>query len=154
MTGTRKTAGQGFTFLEVLVAALLLTIVSTAAFASWSLSGRVSMAKRVTEMCAFVGTSEIERLKAETYNALPDSTVYSWYDQQGGYINVAQTSTAPTNAAYAAKTIISTVAPLPATVTTRDLLQLQVTVSTASNVSNTSASVKWTCQTLITFDGI
>lgn len=78
----------GFTYLELLMAALILAVATVGALATWSYSSRAPANKRVTEMGVYVATQEIERLKARRYLGIedtdPGSPLVTYYDRYGG----------------------------------------------------------------------
>lgn len=78
---------SGFSYLELLIAALVLAIATVGALATWSYSSRAPANKRVTEMGVYVAVQEIERLKARRYMGLEDtpagSPLVTYYDRYG-----------------------------------------------------------------------
>ncbi len=76
---------RGFTYLELLAAALILAVASAGALATWHISSRAPANKRVTEMGVYIATQQIERLKARRYLGLPDGSANppAYYDRYG-----------------------------------------------------------------------
>jgi hypothetical protein len=65
-----------------MAAVLVVSVVAIAAIATWGFSSQVVANKRVTEMANYLGTREIERIKAKTYAYAPASST-TYYDKTG-----------------------------------------------------------------------
>lgn len=134
---------RAMTYVEVLVAALLLGIAAAAAVATWNLSSRIPQSKRLTERAVFIATSEIERLKSIKYTYLANGTTTLWYDKYGVWLGSGAST-----GAYRVIDTVSVVVPTTPTGTTRDLLQVRV------QVQNTAGTVTYEdARTLLTFGG-
>src|SRR5579872_7345104 len=135
------------TYIEVLVAVLLLSVAIGGVLASWQVAVRAPADKRVTEMGVYCAVSDIERLKAIKYSALVDTGGTSnvvWYDKSGTYLGSAQGATG----FYKVKETISTIVPTTSTGTTRDLREIYVEVWNADETIRFEAA-----RTMITFGG-
>ena len=74
----RRRQASGMTYVEVLVAVLLVSVAAASAFATWVLSSKAPANKRNIEMGVYIATTEIERMKALKYNGLTDNgTIYT-----------------------------------------------------------------------------
>lgn len=134
---------RGLTYMEVLIALLLVSMAAAAAIATWRISLKAVEDKRVTEMGVYIASSEIERQKAIKYTYLTLSTKTYYYDRWGNWLGVGAAS-----GAYKAVDTISVVAPNPATGSDRDLLELRVVVSTGSGAVQLEDT-----RTMMTFGG-
>jgi prepilin-type N-terminal cleavage/methylation domain-containing protein len=76
---------RGMSMIETLAAVLIVGIAAAAAVATWGLALRVVANKRVTEMTNYLGTREIERLKAKKFSFLSVSNtpLVTYYDKTG-----------------------------------------------------------------------
>ena len=119
---------SGFSYLELLIAALVLAIATVGALATWSYSSRAPANKRVTEMGVYVATQEIERLKARRYMGLEDtpagSPLVTYYDRYGA----PSASGTPQPQGYKVKAFITPAVDRDATPNTEDLREIRVEV--------------------------
>ncbi len=113
-----------FTLVELLSAVLLVSAVGAAAIATWGFSSRVIANKRVTEMATYLGTREIERLKAKTYSdlATTTSTTVTYYDKTGASQVSASTM------GYMVESTVTVAVSRGGTPGTADLHEIQVQV--------------------------
>lgn len=146
---------RGVTFLELLAAVLILSIVAAGAVKTWSLSSRVPATLRRTEMSSKIAVREIETVKAKKYANVATGTVtypssgYNWYDTSGTFVGSPDTgvNTAPSTAVYRAITTVQAAPGTTSTNTTKDLLEVKTVVST------TTGTTLETQRTLMTFGG-
>jgi len=90
----RGASARGMSYVEVLMATIVLAIVAAGAVASWSLSSQVAATKRAVEIGNTIAVEEIERLKAIRYPYLAVSPVVGgqpvptvrWYDKYGNWL--------------------------------------------------------------------
>lgn len=143
----RSRARAAFTLIEVLAAALLLSIAAAAAVKTWSIASRAPYNKRVTEMGIYIGTQELERLKARRYDTLVrGSSGVDWYDENGAWLgNSAVTGTYKANWSVG----ITGGVDRDGINNSEDLLELKVIVTNAA-----ATKTYETAQTLLTFGGI
>ena len=94
MSAARRANG-GVSLIETLAAVIIVGIVAAAAIATWGISSSVASNKRATEMANYLGTREIERLKAKAFANLPVSAVdgsgnpiatVTYYDKTGATV--------------------------------------------------------------------
>lgn len=147
--------------VELLVSVLLVSMAASLAAASWTISSKVTRTKRVTEMGAYLGIQEMERLKAYKYESLTStsdaSPVIDWYDKNGSYLGrdaasptayPAVIGTAATGT-YKVKAWVQALVDRNSTTDTEDLAELQV------QVWNTAGTTKYEdIRTILTFGGI
>jgi prepilin-type N-terminal cleavage/methylation domain-containing protein len=148
-------ARRGMTFLELLVAALIIAIAAAAAFASWGVAGRAAGNKRVTEMGVYLAVREIEHLKTQKYINLADTAAnspnVSYYDKNGAPVGSATTG------GYMVKSWVGVSAATngvdginrDGVSNTEDLRGIKVQVS-----DNSGTKIYDTEQTLLTFGGV
>lgn len=140
---------RGFSYLELLVAVLLLVIAAVGAFAHWSISVRAPASKRVTEMGVFVGVQELEKVKARRFLGSALTTVnaplVSYYDRYGAPVDAA----APRG--YKTKTWITALVDRDATANSEDLREVKIEVW---DNNETLSSPYETIRTLLSFGGI
>lgn len=157
----RPGARRGLTMVELLMAVLIVSMMAGLAAASWNFSSKVTRSKRVTEMGAYLGIQEMERLKAYKYESLAFTTdaspIIDWYDKDGNYLG--RDATSPTSypavigtastGTYKVKAWVRSLVDRNATADTEDLAELQV------QVWNTAATTKYEdIRTVLTFGGI
>jgi prepilin-type N-terminal cleavage/methylation domain-containing protein len=142
-----RRAWRGLTFLELLVAALIIAIAASAAFASWGVAGRAAGNKRVTEMGVYLAVREIEHLKTQKYINLADtganSPNVSYYDKNGASVGSATTG------GYMVKSWVTVIVNRDSVSNTEDLREIKVQVS-----NNGGTKIYDTEQTLLTFGGL
>jgi type II secretory pathway pseudopilin PulG len=133
---------RGMSYVELLAAVLILSVVAGGAVATWSLSSRTPANKRVTDMASIIATGEIEAVKAKKYMNLADATTTTYYTKNG------VPTTVVAERVYLATTVISTAVNRDASTNTEDLVQVQCTVT------NAAATKTYDIQrTLIAFGG-
>ncbi|HXG24395.1 MAG TPA: type II secretion system protein, partial [Chthonomonadales bacterium] len=64
---------RGITYVELLVAALLMTVAAGAVISTWNISTQAAAGKRDWEMGVYIAMTEMERLKAQKYMSLLDT---------------------------------------------------------------------------------
>ncbi|MFN3648287.1 MAG: hypothetical protein ACK47B_01800 [Armatimonadota bacterium] len=143
---------RGFSYLELLIASLLLVLAATGAMAHWRFSLQATATKRVTEMGVYVGVHALERLKTLKYTGLPETgaplaagstPVEWWYDRQGQPAGAAQAR------GYRARGWISTWIDRDGIANTEDVRLLTV------QVTDNAGTVEYErIRTLLTFGGI
>lgn len=150
---------RGVSYIELLAAVLILAVGASSAAAVWVLSVRVPASKRTTEMGSYISMRQVERVKAQKYSQLTDTgnspSTVDWYDKNGAWIsNTASSATAPTGAVYRTYTYIRASngygVNRDSTTNTEDLIDLVVTVTSASDSSKVYDQV----ETLLTFGGV
>jgi hypothetical protein len=145
---------RGVTYVDLLAACVILAIAASGVLAAVSLLARVPRNKRVTEMGVFIGSQEMERLKARTYNLLTKSntSTVDWYDKNGAWISTG--GSAPAGALYKATWTVPTTSAGSGGVDRNgatdgeDLIEIVVIVS-----DTTGANTYETARTLLTFGG-
>jgi hypothetical protein len=150
----RRRGRRGITYIDLLAASVILAIAASGVLAAVSLLARIPRNKRVTEMGVFVGSQELERLKARTYNLLTKSSASTvdWYDKYGGWISTG--STQPAGALYMATWSVPPTSPgiggldRNGAPDAEDLIEIVVVVS-----DTTGANTYETARTLLTFGG-
>jgi type II secretory pathway pseudopilin PulG len=133
----------GFTYAELLIAALLLSIVSAAAFAGWGISVRAPANKRVTEMAVFIGVQELERRKAQTYLFQTADVRVQYYDKHGAPVTAAVAK------GYKAKSWSTVAINRDRATNTEDLLEIRIEVW-----NNEETQRYENIQTLMAFGGM
>jgi len=135
---------NGVTLIELLIAALIVTIVAAGAVSSWSISSKMPATLRSTEISSRLAVREIEKVKAQRYTNVANGTTITYYDKSGA----VTTDTA--SIAYLATTTVGLAPGMPVTnpPTTKDLLEVTCTVT---NAAGTQLEVQ---RTLLTFGGI
>ena len=125
---------RAFTYIELLVASLILVIAASGVVASLRLLPAVPRNKRITEMGIYIGSQELERLKAQTYDLLSkNSNGTDWYDKSGAWIS--SNGSAPPGALYRANWSVPLTSngtggvDRDSTVNSEDLIELIVTVT-------------------------
>ncbi|MFM7323259.1 MAG: prepilin-type N-terminal cleavage/methylation domain-containing protein [Armatimonadota bacterium] len=113
----------GLTFVEVLVASMLLGMAAATAIAAWGYLSRVPQSKLLIERGILIATSEIDRRKALGYDYLVRGTTTSWYDAYGTWLGDSATT-----GAYQAVVTVTGVVPTTPTGTNNDLLEMRVQV--------------------------
>jgi hypothetical protein len=113
--GRRKSPGRrrGISYLDGLAAVLLLSLAAAGAYATWRNTLLVTQSKRRAELECYIGTSELDRIKAVRWENLPVGTqMVSYYDAYGGLVTAypaAAPSPLPANG-YKTQSTVSTVA--------------------------------------------
>ncbi len=156
---------NGFTYVELLVAAVILSMGTIAVVTLISVLSRTPANKRLTEMGSYVATEAMERLKTQTYNfvalGLANTNVATpmWYDRYGNWlqddINKPFNGIPQYRADYVVSHIVSR------TGGTQDLLEIKVVVSDVNqcgtSMSTAACMAKTThyeiMHTLVTFGG-
>jgi prepilin-type N-terminal cleavage/methylation domain-containing protein len=142
-----RRARRGLTYLELLVAALIIAIAASAAFASWGIAGRAAGNKRVTEMGVYLAVREIEHLKSQKYINLPDNAAnspnVSYYDKNGAPVGSATTG------GYKVKSWVTIIVNRDAVSNTEDLREIKVEVWDSGETKKFDTE-----QTLLTFGGV
>lgn len=134
----------GLTFVEVLVASMLLGMAAATAIASWGYLTRVPQSKRFIERGILIAATEIDRRKAFGYDYLVRGTSTSWYDAYGAWLGADATT-----GAYQAVVTVTPVVPTTPTGTNKDLLELRV------QVRDTAGAVTYhDARTLIAWGGM
>jgi prepilin-type N-terminal cleavage/methylation domain-containing protein len=99
-TARPRTARRGFSYLELLMAVVLLSMAAAGAVATWSFSTRAARSKRITETGVYVGVHAVERVKSRKYLGVDDTGAEGvvgstpleyWYDRYGQPVNAAAT---------------------------------------------------------------
>lgn len=144
---------RGVSFVELLCAVLILSIVAAGAMATWNLSSRTPVNKRVTETGSLIAVREIEKIKAQKYINAAAPANPGWYDRNGTFLAYAASN--PGTAWYKSVTTLAspvkdptTNTTLTSTSTTRDLLEVKVVVTNAAG-----SKTYETQRTLMTFGG-
>jgi prepilin-type N-terminal cleavage/methylation domain-containing protein len=117
---------QGFSFVELLAAVIILLIVAAGAVSTWSLSSRAPVNKRLTDMASMVAVREIERVKSKKYLNILNGTTTTYYTKAGAV------SGATADNFYLATTVLSTIVDRDGISNTEDVVQVQVTVQNAA----------------------
>jgi prepilin-type N-terminal cleavage/methylation domain-containing protein len=142
-------ARRGFSYLELLVAVILLVIVATGAFAHWSISVQAPASKRVAEMGVFVGIQELEKVKARRFlgSALTaaNAPTVTYYDRYGTSV------TSPATRGYKVKTWITALVDRDATGNSEDLREVKIEVW---DTDESGSAPYETIQTLMSFGGL
>jgi prepilin-type N-terminal cleavage/methylation domain-containing protein len=139
----QRSLRRGFTYVELLVAAILLGIAAAAGIAGWNLSVRAPANKRVTEMAVFIGIQELERMKAKKYLSVHESVIVQYYDKYGAPVGSAVTK------GYKARSWSSALINRDGVTNTEDMRELRVEVW-----DNTETTRYESIQTLLTFGGL
>ena len=138
---------RGAGYLELLVAVILLVIAATGAYATWAFSVKAPANKRVTEMGVYLGSRELERLKAQKYGSLVDTSTGSpnvtYYDKYGA------SATGATTGGYKVKSWVTTLVDRDAKTNTEDLREVSVEVWDSGETKKYE-----TARTLLTFGGL
>ncbi len=135
---------RGTSLLELLVAALIIAIAAGWALAAWNISSRAPAQKRVTEMGAFIGMQEIERIKSQRYMSLTvGTTTTAYFDKFGAPTSVVA------DRLYRADSAINSAVNRDGIGNTEDLLEIVVVVR---RPDGTGAPYE-TARTLLTFGG-
>lgn len=144
-TALRRRPRRGFSYLELLVAVLLLVIAAAGAFAHWSISVRAPASKRVTEMGVYIGVRELEKVKARRLlgSVASNTPTVTYYDKYGAPSNAAVTG------GYTVNTWITAIVDRDATANSEDLREIKIQVG-----SNDGTKVYETIRTLLTFGGL
>jgi hypothetical protein len=104
---------RGLSYLDGLAAVLLLSLAAAGAYATWRNTLLVTQSKRRAELECYIGTSELDRIKAVRYQNLPVGTqMVSYYDAFGGLVTAypaAAPNPLPANG-YKTQSTLSTVA--------------------------------------------
>jgi Tfp pilus assembly protein PilE len=119
---------QGFTLVEALSAVVLVAIVAIGAIATWGFSARVVANKRVTEMANYLGTREIERIKAKKYAYAPASST-TYYDKTGASTGGA------VSFGYMVRSTVAISVARPSSPSSADLQEIQVQVWNSSGTT-------------------
>lgn len=139
----QKKFRRGFTYMEVMIAVILLSIAAGAAMAGWNLAGKATATKRRTEMAVYIGVEELEIMKAKKYLNLDNTVRIQYYDKNG-----AQVGSAATNG-YKAKAWSAALIDRDGSANTEDLRELYV------EVWNNAETIKLdSIRTLLTFGGL
>ncbi len=143
---------RGVTLIELLVAALIVSIVAAGAVSSWSISSKVPATLRATEIASKIAVREIEQIKAKRYINLSTTPTTAFYDTSGAARDtggVLYGATQPNG--FTATTTVALAPGMPVTnpPTTKDLLQVTVVVTKAGDITK----VYETQRTLMTFGG-
>jgi prepilin-type N-terminal cleavage/methylation domain-containing protein len=97
----RKAAGmagngrrKGFTYIEVLVAIMLVAVAASGLFACVRITTMTPRTKRTTEMAVYISVAALERIKAQKFLSMTDimplpatpvpTGVSSWYYDKNG----------------------------------------------------------------------
>jgi len=134
---------RAMSYVEVLMAVLILAIVSAGAVATWNLSSKIPGNKRVTDMASIIAVREIERVKGKKYLNVADGTTITYYGKFGAETTVTA------ERVFAATTVVSVVINRDAITNTEDLRQIVVTVQNAAGTKTYE-----TQRTLIAFGGV
>jgi type II secretory pathway pseudopilin PulG len=155
----RPSSRLGFSYVEVLAAVILLALASAAIIATWSIATQAAADKRVTEMGVFVGTQQLEKMKAETYGYLPDqpanATSVSYLTTPTGaasvtyYDRFGALSAASANRGYMVKSWVTPIIDRNGKTDIEDLREIRIEVG-----DNTGVHLYDTVRTLIAFGGI
>src|ERR1017187_2653763 len=98
---------RGVTFLELLVATLILSVVAAAGVVTWGMTSRVPEITRLTEMGSILAVRQLESLKVLGYDNIVDTKLILpvfYFDKYGAPISVPTgQKTAPANAVYLIK---------------------------------------------------
>ena len=145
-----RSAPHGFSMIELLVAVMLLAIAATGAAGTWVFSLRATANKRLTEMGAYIGIQELERMKDLRYDALTytqeSAPVVDWYDKNGQWLGTAPSVT---GGVYRASTWIRPIVDRDATANQEDLKEIEVQVWSGDGSAQYEG-----VRTLITYGGI
>jgi len=125
-----KRRACAMTFVEVLVASLLLGMAAAATLAAWGYLARVPQSKRLIERGVGIAASEIDRRKAIGYDYLVRGTSTVWYDVHGAWLGESATT-----GAFQVLVTVAPVVPTTPTGSSRDLLELRVRVRDQSGLS-------------------
>jgi Tfp pilus assembly protein PilE len=126
MPGERvKRTQRAFGLVETMAAVLVVSVAAIAAIATWGFSTAVVGNKRVTEMANYLGTREIERIKAKTYAYAPASST-TYYDKTGASI------TGPVSLGYMVESTVTVAVSRGSTPSSADLDEIQVQVWNSS----------------------
>jgi type II secretory pathway pseudopilin PulG len=138
---------RGFSYLELLVSVLLLVMAAAGAISTWSITLKAPANKRVTEMAAYVGVRELERLKALKYGQLDDTPVNAplvrHYDRYGA------PSVSQATQGYRAKTWVTTMVNRDGSTNSEDLREIKIEIWDAGETR-----LYDTVRTLLTFGGL
>jgi prepilin-type N-terminal cleavage/methylation domain-containing protein len=145
---SRRKMCQGMSYIEMLVAVVILSIVAAGGLATWGFSSRVPVSKRLTNMGSLLVICEIERLKAQGYSNLVDGTTVHWYDKYGSFLSTG--GSAPSGAVYKTSSTVqlSLSRNGSSASDTEDLREIVVTVQNAD-----ASKTYETQRTLLTFGG-
>jgi len=134
---------RGVTLIELLIAALLISIVAACALSTWSVLQKVPNAKRATEMSSFIAVQAIERVKARKYENLADTNdAVSYYDKNGAPAGGVSAH------GFTVRSYISTVVDRDGNSDTEDLREIRV------DVFDNSGKQLETQRTLVSFGGL
>ena len=140
-------ARRGAAYLELLVAVVLLAIAAAGALSTWSLSSQAPANKRVTEMGVYLGTRELERLKAQKYSSMLDTAVGSpnvtYYDELGVSTNAAVAG------GYKVKSWVMTLVNRDTIANTEDVREITIEVWDSAETNQYDSA-----RSLITFGGL
>lgn len=139
---------RGLTFLELLLASVLLAFVCAAALTGWAISVRAPANRRVTEMGVYIATQEMERLKARKYLNLAlnaqNAPNVTWYDQYGTWLGPNANT-----GVYQVQSWVRQLVDRDGRINSEDLRELEVQVWDAGGINRFE-----TARTLISFGGI
>ena len=136
---------RGMSLVELLVAAFIIAIAAGWALAAWNITSRAPAQKRVTEMGAFIGMQEVERIKSQRYMSLTAGTTgTTYFDKYGAPTTVVA------DRAYRADTSITAAVNRDGPNNSEDLLEIVVVVR---RPDGTGAPFE-TARTLLTFGGM
>ncbi len=135
---------SGFTYVELLMATLVVAIAAVSALATWQISSRAPANKRATEMGVFVATQELERMKAIKVDGLAaGSTTVRYYDRYG-----APAAAAATNG-FRTTSYVTAIVDRNGTPSTDDLYEIRVEVH-----NNDGSKLLEEARTLLTLGGV
>ena len=143
ISSIRRRSRHAVTYIETLVAVLILSLVAGAALATWTYSERVPANKRLTEMGSFIAVRELEVVKAKKYVYAPTGTTTTYYDKDGNETAVAA------DKVYLATTTVGTPTGVTATNTSADIREVVCVVRSAD-----ASKLFETERTLIAFGAV
>ena len=116
---------RGYSYLELLIATLLISIAAAGAVSTWVISSRAPANKRVTEMGVYLAVREIERLKTLKYMGLTSGLQGTrYYDRYGA----PDDGNNPVPQGYRIQSWVTTVVDRNGTSDVEDLQELRVEV--------------------------
>lgn len=123
---TPRRLRSAVTYVEVLVASLVLSMASITAIVSWSQLHRIPRTQLMTDRAVSIATTELEVARTAGYLNAVNGTTVRWYDAHGTMLPNAATS-----GTFRAEMTIRSVFK-PSVVSDREILEAKVVVTDKS----------------------